>query len=181
MLQRYFSAHYVLWMFKRAQNITSSLQPSTILLTIASSRLGHKLTEPQIFLITVSKYSDSIDISGRAIAQAVCRWLPTEAARVRAQVWSIGICGGQSGAGAAFLRVLRLPLPVFIPPNSPSSQLPGESTIGQKWPTCRLDPIWTSPPTMRIKKSRYLKKKNTNIDAIRYALNLISVQHFYSL
>jgi hypothetical protein len=42
---------------------------------------------------------------GRAIAQAVSRWLPTAAARVRARVWSSAICGGQSGAGAGFLRV----------------------------------------------------------------------------
>jgi hypothetical protein len=67
---------------------------------------------------------------GRAIAQAVSRWLPTAAARVRARVWSSGICGGQSGAGADFLRVLRFPMPIFIPPNSLSSQSPGEGTIG---------------------------------------------------
>jgi hypothetical protein len=48
-------------------------------------------------------------------------WLPTAAARVRVRVWSSGICGGQSGAGAGFLRVLRFPLPIFIPPISPSS------------------------------------------------------------
>jgi hypothetical protein len=52
-----------------------------------------------------------------AIALAVSRWLPTAAARV----WSSGICGGQSGAGAGFPRALRFPLPIFIPPNSPSS------------------------------------------------------------
>jgi hypothetical protein len=55
-------------------------------------------------------------LDGRAIAQAVSRWLPTAAARVRALVWSSGICGGQNGAGAGFLRVLRFPLPIFIPP-----------------------------------------------------------------
>jgi hypothetical protein len=60
-------------------------------------------------------------VKGRATAQAVSRWLPTAAARVRARVWSGGICGGQSGAGAGFLRVLRFPMPIFIPPNSPSS------------------------------------------------------------
>jgi hypothetical protein len=59
--------------------------------------------------------------AGRAIAQAVSRWLPTAAARVRARVWSCGICGGQSGARAGFLRVLRFPLPIFIPPISPQS------------------------------------------------------------
>jgi hypothetical protein len=33
-----------------------------------------------------------------------------------------GICGGQSGVGAGFLRVLRFPLPKpYIPPTSPSS------------------------------------------------------------
>jgi hypothetical protein len=42
---------------------------------------------------------------GRATAQAVSRWLPTAAARVRARVWSSGICGGQSGAGGASTSV----------------------------------------------------------------------------
>jgi hypothetical protein len=67
---------------------------------------------------------------GRAIAEAVSRWLPTAAARVQSRVWSSGIYSGQSGAGAGFLRVLRFPLP-FSPPNSPSSQSPGAGTIGQ--------------------------------------------------
>jgi hypothetical protein len=75
---------------------------------------------------------------GRAIAQAVSRWLLTAAAaaaaaaaRVRARVWPSGICGGQSFTGAGFLRELLFPLPIFIPPNSPSSQSPGADTIGQ--------------------------------------------------
>jgi hypothetical protein len=61
---------------------------------------------------------------GRAIAQAVNRWLSTAAARVRSLVWSSGICGGQSGVGAGFLRVLRFPLPIFIPPIAPQSPSP---------------------------------------------------------
>jgi hypothetical protein len=58
---------------------------------------------------------------GRAIAQEVSRRLPTAAARVRAQVRSCGICGGQSGTGACFLRVLRFLLPILIPPIAPHS------------------------------------------------------------
>jgi hypothetical protein len=61
---------------------------------------------------------------GRAIAQAVIRWLPTAAARVQTRVQACGICGGQSGSGAGFLRVLRFPLPIFIPPISPQSPSP---------------------------------------------------------
>jgi hypothetical protein len=56
---------------------------------------------------------------GRAVAQAVIRWLPTAAAWVRVRA-VCGVCGGESGTGASFLRVLRFPLPV-IPPISPSS------------------------------------------------------------
>jgi hypothetical protein len=32
-----------------------------------------------------------------------------------------GICGGQTGAGAGFLRVLWFLLPIFIPPVAPQS------------------------------------------------------------
>jgi hypothetical protein len=65
---------------------------------------------------------------GRAIAQAVSRRLPTAVARIRAQVKSCRICGGQSGTGAGFLRVVRFPLPILIPPNAPHS-----SSIIQGW------------------------------------------------
>jgi hypothetical protein len=56
---------------------------------------------------------------GRAVAQAISRWFPTAAARVRVRA-ACGVCGGQSGTGAGLLRVLRFPLPIIIPPISPS-------------------------------------------------------------
>jgi hypothetical protein len=55
---------------------------------------------------------------GRAVVQAVSRWLPTAEARVH--VWeACGIWGEQSGIRTGFLRVLRFPLPIN-PPISPS-------------------------------------------------------------
>jgi hypothetical protein len=57
---------------------------------------------------------------GRAVAQAVSRWLPTATARVHVRA-ACGVCGGQTGIGAGFLRVLRFHLPIIIPPISPSS------------------------------------------------------------
>jgi hypothetical protein len=52
-------------------------------------------------------------------SSAVRRWLPTAAARVRVRA-ARGVCGGQSGTGAGFLRVLRFPQSI-IPPISPLS------------------------------------------------------------
>jgi hypothetical protein len=82
-------------------------QSSTLKETKFQPNVQHILTNPIIL--------------GRAIAQAVSRWLPTAVARVQARVWLCGICGGQSGAGAGFLWVLWFPLPIFIPPVVPQS------------------------------------------------------------
>jgi hypothetical protein len=88
----------------------------------------------------------------RAVAPAISHWLPTMVAWVCARVWSSGICGGQSGAGAGFLGVLRFPLPIFISPNFPSSQSPRAYTIGQKWRHAEWTQYGLHPPTMQIKK-----------------------------
>jgi hypothetical protein len=69
---------------------------------------------------------------GRAIAQAVSRRLATSGVRVRAQIRSYGICGGQSGIGASFFRALLFSLPILISPTAPhSSSTSGAGTIGE--------------------------------------------------
>jgi hypothetical protein len=58
--------------------------------------------------------SVNVSLRSKADSHAVSRRLPITAARVRAQIRSCGICGGQSGTGAGFLRILILPLPVLL-------------------------------------------------------------------
>jgi hypothetical protein len=68
---------------------------------------------------------------GGVIAEVVSRRLPTAAVQIRSQVSSRGICGGQIGAGAGFLRVLWFLLPIsfhrLIHTHLPS----GAGTAGQ--------------------------------------------------
>jgi hypothetical protein len=88
---------------------------------------------------------------GRAIAQAVSRWLPTAAARVRVRA-ACGVCGGQSGTGAGFFRVLRFLLPIILP-ISPSSKSPGAGTVGLLVAAVPSEFNWTPHPTIPIKKN----------------------------
>jgi hypothetical protein len=87
-------------------------------------------------------------VKGRAITQAVSRWFPTAATRVRARARSCGICGGKSGIGTAFLWVLWFPLPILFSPNSPSSQSPGADTIGQLGADLPSGPSLDSTPEL---------------------------------
>jgi hypothetical protein len=97
-------------------------------------------------MIIIKIYSvQNNQVKGRAIAQAVRYWLPTAAARVRVRA-ACGVCSGQSGTGAGFLRVLRFPLPIIIPPISPSSKSPGAGTIGLLVTAVPSGSNWTPPP-----------------------------------
>jgi hypothetical protein len=85
--------------------------------------------QPHTYMkFTIVPISCTIRCRGRAIAQAVSRLLHTAEAWLLFQVRSRGICGGESFTGAGFLRVLRFPLPILIPPtplNSSSSIIRG--------------------------------------------------------
>jgi hypothetical protein len=72
---------------------------------------------PEVGIAYMGKYDILERKTSDCRSSAVRRWFPTAAARVRVRA-ACGVCGGQSGAGAGFLRVLRFPLPI-IPPISP--------------------------------------------------------------
>jgi hypothetical protein len=90
-----------------------------------------------LFLLTAQVM---VAFVGRAVAQAVSRRLPAPAARVRSQVRSCGICGGQLTLGQVFSE--------FSPstiPNSLSSTIRGwynrqNSDRLTKWIQSRLTP-----------------------------------------
>jgi hypothetical protein len=92
-------------------------------------------------------------LHGSAIAQAVSRQLPTAAARVRARVRSCGICGGRSGTGAGFLRILRFPFPILIPSTAPQ---PSTSIIWGWYnrPNSGRSTKWTQSHPMRKTKTK---------------------------
>jgi hypothetical protein len=98
-------------------------------------------------------------MNDRVMAEAVSRWLPTAAVRVRTRVWSSGICGGKSVAGADFLRVHRFPLSIFIRPNSSSSQSPGAGSIGQLVSDVPSGPSLDSAPHYAIFKESFMKTR----------------------
>jgi hypothetical protein len=87
---------------------------------------------------------------GRAVAQAVSRWLPTAAARVRFRA-ACGVCGGRSGTGGRFSPSTSV---------SPANHSTNFSIIitTRGWhnrplvATVPCGPNWTPPPTIPIKK-----------------------------
>jgi hypothetical protein len=85
--------------------------------------------------------SENLKPYGRAIAEAVSRWLPTAAVRVRSRVWSSGICGGQIGCGTSFHSTK---FSIFIITR-------GRLQSANQRPPCRVDPVGLHPPLSQEK------------------------------
>jgi hypothetical protein len=60
-------------------------------------------------------------MGGRAIAQAVSRWLPTAAARVRVRAEHVRFMVDKVALGQIFSEYFGFPLQIIIPLISPSS------------------------------------------------------------
>jgi hypothetical protein len=87
----------------------------------------------------------------RAITQAVSGWLLPAAARVRARIWSSGICGEKVALGQVLSEYFGFPCQIRIPPIAPQSP----SSIVWGWynrPVVAAVPSGLSLTPLRIKK-----------------------------
>jgi hypothetical protein len=92
-----------------------------------------------------------ISIFARAIAEAVSRWLPTAAARVRARVWQVGFVVDKMASGQVFSEHFGFPLQnEFVPPISPSSSSSSSPKYKRKIEV---------PPIGKSLMSRHLRSK----------------------
>jgi hypothetical protein len=67
-----------------------------------SQGIIHKESVPPGQAVNKEYYVEVSSCLGRAVVQAVSRWLPTAAAQVCIRA-ACGVCGGQSSTGAGFL------------------------------------------------------------------------------
>jgi hypothetical protein len=104
----------------------------------------------------------------RAVAQAVSRWLPTAAARVRVQA-ACAVCGGQSGTGAGFSPRTSV---------SPANHSTNFSIIiitrgGHNRPISGRSAEWTqldsTPPLYQLKKPLVISQKPRICGCILYS------------
>jgi hypothetical protein len=104
----------------------------------------------------------------------VSRRLPTATVRVRAQIRSCGIYSGQRGTGGGFLRVLRFPLPILIPPTAPhSSSSSGAGTIGQL--VADVPSGLSLTPLQEIKKKQQQRDYQISREQVQSGLGIVTV------
>jgi hypothetical protein len=96
-------------------------------------------------LSLVSTTEELLGRSGRAIAEAVSHWLPTAAARVNPGCGQVGFMVDKVASGQVFSEYFCFPCYSFHQ-NSPSSQSPGASTIGQRVADVASGPSLDSTP-----------------------------------
>jgi hypothetical protein len=93
--------------------------------------------------------------------RVVSRRVPITAARSRAKIRSCGICGGQSGTREGFLRVLRFPLPILIPPTASHNNHLSSGAGAMRQLVADVTNGLSLTPPQGIKKGRELVKPFT--------------------
>jgi hypothetical protein len=105
------------------------------------------------------------------MAQAVSRWLPTAAARVRSQVNHAGFVVDKVALGQVFSEYFGFPCQSSFHHLLHNHHLSsGAGTIGQQWPTYEVDSV--SPHREKLKK----KKTDGSAAISKHLMMTISVE-----
>jgi hypothetical protein len=107
------------------RRVSSHAEDGRLLPSPVRTRHGLRFVTLTFGVTTVLRFrTDHVCCRGRAIAQAVSRWLPTAAARVQNPGHVEFVVDKVALGQVGFLRVLGFPLPIYIPPISPQSPSP---------------------------------------------------------
>jgi hypothetical protein len=134
----------------------------------APSRRAGDRTSARKQIALLERLRKSTKGRGTAFAATKCNAhvIAQTVARVRAQVRSCEVSGGQRGTGAGFLRVLRFPLPILIISTAPQSP----SCIIWGWynrPGNGRRTKWTqSHPTPRNKRNYIKRRGSANVNLL---------------
>jgi hypothetical protein len=107
---------------------------------------------------------------GRAVAQAVRRWLPTAAARVRVRA-ACGVVVDKATLGQVFSEYFGFPCQSFHQFLHHHNH-PGLAQQAYWWPQCQVDPIGLHPTLYQFKK-RYIFVAKRTFEIQIQTLNLI--------
>jgi hypothetical protein len=99
------------------KNITRAGNGTVILGLVAATEISVPFINPYFCLKIKQNFAKLIN---GVSYKEICRAFPPRRPGF-ASGQACGVCGGQCGTGAGFLRVLRFPLSIIIPPISPSS------------------------------------------------------------
>jgi hypothetical protein len=89
---------------------------------------------------------------GRAITQAVSRWLPTAAAQVRPRSCRVVFVVDEVALGQVFSAYFGLPCQSSFHQTLHPHNHPGQVQQINWWPTCRVDPVGFHRPLFEVKK-----------------------------
>jgi hypothetical protein len=87
---------------------------------------------------------------GRTIAQAVSRWLPGAAARVRALLDHVGFVVEKMAMRQVFSEYFGLNCQSSFHHIRHPHNHPRQVQYANWWPTCRVDPVGLHPPVFEI-------------------------------
>jgi hypothetical protein len=105
--------------------------------------------------------------TGSAVAEAVIRWLPTAAARVRVRAEHVGFVVDKAELGQVFSEYFCLPCQSSFHQFLHHHNHPGLAQLASWLPQCRVDPIGLHPPLYQFKFFLFVAIPAPNLGSAR--------------